>query len=154
MRIGGAVGVVQGIADRGSNVENQLDRELFSPLEARMQEFLEVGAIDVLHHQEVLALDDAMIEDPNDVPVIEALPQSTLFGEQCSEFFEVVVDRKNLLEGQPPGDAGVPLIDGEIDLGHAPAGEKSSQSVVAEGLAAHGWARFSPARAGQKPVVR
>ena len=86
-----------------------------------------VPALDVLHDDEVGAVELAAVEDRDDVRMREAGGVRRFAPEALDELLVVDVAAVQHLDGDPPAEL---LILGEVDVGHAAAAELPCDAVA------------------------
>ena len=87
---------------------------------------------DVLHRDEVLAVDRAQLEDVDDVRVGEARRQLRLLDEHLDEGRVVGEMRQDPLDHEGPLEPGGSLDAPLVDLGHATTADELEERVLAE----------------------
>jgi hypothetical protein len=99
---------------------------------AALEDFPEVGAVDVVHDEIRLSGPEPDFVDPNDGGVFQCGPDAGLVLEELPDFLESAVGREDLLDGDPArGGTGGELL-GEIDLGHSTPAEGPDDVVALE----------------------
>ena len=114
------VGVLQGLADLGADVQDQLHRQALAPNVEPLHQSAQIAAVDVLHHQEVLAVvTEADVEDLDDVAVTQVREDVGLGDQELDEATILRQMRQDPLDGdrllEPASSDGLAA----EDLGHA-----------------------------------
>ncbi len=130
--VGEAVRVGERAAGLAADVGDHLGARRSHRLPDRAHRLGEIVAADVLHRDEVLALDGAELEDVDDVRVGEARRQLRLLDEHLDEGRVVGEMRQDPLDDERPLEPGGPLDAPLVDLGHPTAADELEERVLAE----------------------
>lgn len=126
------VGVVQAGADPDGDRDRLVERHLSARVPAGGEHLLQALAVDVLHREEVAALDRPDVVDLRHVRVLQQRREPRLVEEHVHEIGALRVlgqdalQHDELLEALEPGDAR------QVDLGHAADGQAAEHLVAAE----------------------
>ncbi len=115
------------VAERREDLPRIRDRHGHRAQAARADELLERAALDVLHDDEVGAVELASVEDRDDVRVREARGVRRLAPEALDELLVVRVPRVQHLDRDTAAEF---LVLGEVDVGHAAAAELARDAVT------------------------
>ena len=90
---------------------------------------MKVGALDVLHHDEIRAVDPAQVENLHDVLVVEQNRELCLVDQHRDELFVLRVLRMNQLERDRLLEATHALGRRDKHFGHAPRRQPANELV-------------------------
>ena len=115
------------VAERREDLPRIRDRDGHRAQAARADELLERPALDVLHDDEVGAVELAAVEDRDDIRVREPRGMRRLAPEALDELLVVRVPRVQHLDRDSAAEL---LVLGEVDVGHAAAAELARDAVT------------------------
>ncbi len=124
------VGVGEALADLGGDEAGGLDGEALPAGLHVLDDLLEIGAVDVLHHDEVGVLADADVEDLGHVGVREVRGEARLVEEHGDEALLLAQRREDALDGDLLLEALDARALGEEHLRHAARGEALEDPVT------------------------
>ncbi len=139
-RVAALVHVVESLRDAVRDGQRRLQRH--GPGVARAQQRPDVASVHVLHDEEVLAVDLADVDDVDDVRMVEGRGEPRLGEEHLDERRVLGEVGKDELQHARLLEAGDAEGLREVELGHAAAGEATSEDVAADlGAGGQGAAR-------------
>ena len=118
--------------DLAADVGDQLRPRRAERLPDRAHRLGQVVAADVLHRDEVLALDRAQLEDVDDVGMVEARGQLRLLDEHLDERRVIGEVGENPFDDEHAFEAGRALDASLVHLRHTASSDALEQRVLAE----------------------
>ena len=132
LRIAEGVRVVEPAAHLSHEVDRDRDGKPTLLIRQRVEQVLQIEALDVLHHDEVRVVGPSEIERPDDVRVAQADGQLGLLREGGLRLLGPGEVRVHALDGYRLLEPARALGLREVDLCHPPIGETPDECVVAE----------------------
>jgi hypothetical protein len=130
--IGEAVGIGEPAAGLTADVGDQLWAGRPHGLPDRAHRLGQIVPADVLHRDEVFAVDGAQLEDVDDVRVGQSRRELRLLDEHLDEAGIVRQVRQDPFDHEGPLETGRSLDAPLVDLRHAPAPDELEERVLAE----------------------
>ena len=129
---GEIVRVLQAAGGHRDDLADLRDRQVLAPLGRQLVDRAQRRPVDELHRDEVVPVGLAEVEDGDDVRMVEPRRQPRLVEEHLDELLVAREVGKDALQTHHLLEACRAGLLGEIDLGHATAGDELDQPVLAE----------------------